>query len=217
MAPLHNDDVYVMDLDDEDLTYPSSTEFKTSSNLAPPLHEIVEANTSNTVLIKRNVSFVPTLTTHVVMNRDEYTPEEMQMSWFGRNELRQMKEAAKSEAKLVQSGILIESDDVSVRGLENKTADGARRRRQNRLHAYAAVFFEMENQHDMGYVDEDAIADVYCNYSEHCYASAQMIAMRDAEDAKLSLQSMKLTESFGATLLLDLSTSESGQMISSAA
>lgn len=178
-----------------------------------PLHE----NTITTT--PRCVSFgiaAALETIHEVISRVDYTPEEIEASWFGRDDMSQMKQNAKSEAKLVDSGLLVESKDVSIRGLEGRTRDGIRRKRQNRMNAYSAVFYEVEWQKEVEFFDEDLIADAYFFYSEPCQVSAQMIGKRDELEAMdisllLSLLEGEQKNYFGTNFcktIVDLSTTE---------
>ena len=133
---------------------------------------------------RRGVTFADTTKVYDVLHRYDYTVEEITSTWYDRYELRSQKDTARTEGKLVEQGLLYECHDVTIRGLESKTTEGTRRKRQNRMHAYSAVFLEVETQQDLGIVDEDAIADAYYNYTEQCQFQAQMIALRDAEEAK---------------------------------
>jgi len=209
MAPLVNEDVaFVVDIDDIDFL---SSEFKAETSGSGPLH------TKDAKASRRSVSFHETVVIHEVMNREGYTYHEVVACWYDRSDLRQMKDNARSEARLVQSGILVEGDDISIRGLESKTSEGARRKRQYRMNAYAAVFFEIETQNELGIVDEDAIADVYFNYSEHCQISAQMMAIRDADDVSAMDADAKNMDYFGANMLFNLSAAENIMVSNSAA
>merc|ERR1712071_582326 len=117
-----------------------------------------------------------------VMSRADYTHEELEVTWFDHSEMRQMKENARSEGKLVDSGLLVQSSEISIRGLESRTKEVMKRKRQNR-NAYAAVFFEIDCQQEEHYFDEDLIADAYFTYSEPCAMTAQMIGKRDEIEA----------------------------------
>lgn len=206
MAPLINDfDDIVDDLD----YFPATAK--------TPLHSEVTAQTSEqTPQRRRRVSFTETVIIRRVIKREDMSAEETKASWYDRQDLRQMKDSAKAEARLVESGVLAKGDDCSIRGLESKTASGIRAKRQSRMNAYASVFFEIDSQEDMGIHDEDAIADAYFAYSEPCLVTAQMIGLRDAEIAK-AIQGQKQEQLFGASLLLDLSTSKSKSPIYSVA
>lgn len=135
----------------------------------------------------RRVAFFDAAIVYEISNTDSFTPEEIQSCWYDRVDLRQMKENAKQEARLMENGLLRESDDISFRGLECRTKEGSRLKRHNRASANAAVFYELDNQDDRGIFDDEALADAYFNHSEHCQVSAQMVGMRDAREAHVAL------------------------------
>jgi len=169
-----------------------------------PLHETIFTS-------PRCVSFGAVVTTYEHTSWVDYTAEEIEASWFDRDDMRRMKENAKSEAKLVESGLLVESKDVSIRGLESRARTGIRRKRQNRMNAYAAIFFEVDCQEEEGFFNEELIADAYFVYSEPCHVSAQMIGKRDEIEAMDILLESKKTDFFGTNFcktIVDLSTNE---------
>jgi hypothetical protein len=209
MAPLISEtDYLVTDIGDYNFFSEAVVSKQTST---APLHSASAKSR------RRRVAFATDVIEHGMMSRVEYTAEEMKATWYDRSSLRQMKDCARSEARLVESGVLVEGDDVSIRGLEAKTSNGLRRKRQNRMNAYAAVFFEIDTQQDMGMADDDAVADAYFTFSEPCLVAAHMIALRDAEDAKIAMQSMKSGMKFGANLLFKLATPASDSMLISSA
>mmetsp|Transcript_3337 Transcript_3337/g.7331 ORF Transcript_3337/g.7331 Transcript_3337/m.7331 type:complete len:204 (+) Transcript_3337:74-685(+) len=159
-------------------------------SIIAPLHE-------TTTTRPRRVSFGALVTSHEVLHRMDYTAEEMESSWFGREDMIRMKENARSDAKLVEKGILVHGADVSIRGLESRTRDGMRRKRRSRINAYAAVFFEIDCQQQECFVDEDLIADAYFTYSEPCAMTAQMNGKRDEIEARKLLCDQK-SDFFGA-------------------
>jgi hypothetical protein len=90
-----------------------------------------------------------------------------------------------------------DSDNFCTRGIESRTREGARRKRQNKIDARAAVFFEQEMQELNCICDPETIADVYFDYTEHCQVSAYMMALRDRQAAKDALASSKTTDLAG--------------------
>jgi hypothetical protein len=167
----------------------------------------------------RRVAFFDSVVVYEISNSDSFTPEEIKSCWYDRVDLRQIKENAKHEARLIENGLLQENDDVCFRGLECRTKEGSRGKRHNRANANAAVFFELDTQDDRGIYDDEAVADAYFNHSERCQVSAQMIGMRDAREAQVLLLDTKL-ELVGCSPVADqdviiLLTSEG--LISSAA
>mmetsp|Transcript_18052 Transcript_18052/g.44920 ORF Transcript_18052/g.44920 Transcript_18052/m.44920 type:complete len:204 (-) Transcript_18052:72-683(-) len=203
MAPLIQDSDFHISSHDEVFGRKSST---------APLHETIIVNTS------RRVSFGAVVTTHEVMSRFDYTHEELEASWFDRDDMRRMKENSRSEAKLVESGLLTQGSDVSIRGLESRTREGMKRKRQSRMNAYAAVFFEIDCQQEDGFFDDDLIADAYFTYSEPCAMTAQMIGKRDEVEAMDVYDENQKTVFFGSSLyqaIVELPTN--GNFASSAA
>jgi hypothetical protein len=194
MAPLIQDiDLYSLSHDD----------VFGHKDIVAPLHQ-------STMRSPRRVSFGGMVATYEVMSRADYTHEELAASWFDRDDMRRMKENARSEAKLVDSGLLVQGPDVSIRGLESRTREGMKRKRQSRLNAYAAVFFEIDCQQEEGYCDEDLVADAYFTYSEPCAMTAQMIGKRDEIEAMNVYENQK-TDFFGANFcqaISNLPTSE---------
>jgi hypothetical protein len=180
MAPLIKNEIDMIVMDLDDLDYQQHDTIK-------PLHQQEASNSAYTTTkncSSRGVTFADDVRVYDVLHRYDYTVEEISQTWYNRYDLRSQKDNARSEGKLIERGLLFECHDVTVRGLESKTTEGTRRKRQNRMHAYSAVFLEVETQQDLGIVDEDAIADAYYNYSEQCQFQAQMIALRDAEEAE---------------------------------
>merc|ERR1712151_1472870 len=174
-----------------------------------PLHDTVISS-------PRSVSFGAMVSTYEVLSRNDYTYEEIEQSWFGRDDMRRMKESARSEAKLMESGLLVQSKDTSIRGLESRTRDGMRRKRQSRINAYAAVFLEIDCQDDEGYVDEELIADAYFVHSERCAMTAQMLGERDEKEAMEILQNQN-AEFFGRSFCETITDLSMRSVASSAA
>jgi hypothetical protein len=123
-------------------------------------------------------------TVHLVLSRADYTMEERSASWYDRSSLKEMRATSRSEARLLEAGLLHETSTTSVRGLESRTTEGLRRKRRNRADAVNAVFDELDHQDEQGIFDDDALADVYFVHTEHCQATAQMMGMRDAKLAQ---------------------------------
>merc|ERR1712224_134311 len=148
-----------------------------------PLHTINDTITTHT----KYVSFVEVTQTYEVINRNEFTQNERKAYWYNGEDMRRMKINARSEAKLLESGFLFESDDDSIRGLECRTKHGIRLKKKNRREAYDAVFCEIEYQENENHFDDQAIADIYFSCSNPCQMSAQEIAKQDEIDVKDTL------------------------------
>ena len=173
MAPLIQDIDLSYSDNQDDLVLYSDNNYK--SLPTPPLHEEKE---------EKRVWFASMTVEYEVMNRYEYTTEERKNSWFDPSEMKTIRDAAKSEAKLVEKGLLQETADFSVRGLEQKTRRGVLRKRKRRTNAYLAVFFEIDTQNEEGFSDDDLVADAYFLYTEPCAIEAEKIARQDAAEAR---------------------------------
>lgn len=117
----------------------------------------------------------------------DYSPEEKEATWYNRGEIALMRHNAKMDANLPEA-------DTCMRGLEAKTPNGARRKLINRREARTAVFLEQEMQDDDGCCDPDAIADAYYEVSERCQVEAQMLALRDQNEAAEAQGLQKLVD-----------------------
>lgn len=173
MAPLH-------DTDKQHFAIIAADQIASEPKTGLPLHEQP----------RKSVSFAPMVSTLGIIHINDYSSEEVSSTWYSRDELR----AIKSEAKCVANSSDPSTDDICLRGLEARTAAGARRKRQNRIEARSAVFFEQDAQEEDGYSDPDAIADAYFECSERCQAEAQMIAVRDQREAMEAYKSLKLID-----------------------
>jgi hypothetical protein len=168
-----------------------------------PLHCV-----GTSIINRRSVSFGAVVSTYEVIHHRDLSKEEIKNAWYNREDMRQMKVQARSDAKLIGSGLTADSsnhgdDDVSNRGLESRTKSGMRRKKHNRTNAYAAVFLEMDCQEEEGFFDEEAIADAYFMYSDQCQVSAQIIGTQDEIDANGSHKTdFNFCESIGASNLL---------------
>ncbi len=183
MAPLIQD--IDLSYSDNDVVLYSDNNYK-SLPAAAPLHEEQQKE-------EKRVWFAAMTVEYDVMNRYEYTPEELQASWFDATEMKTIKDTAKSEAKLLAKGLLQETPDFSIRGLEQKTRKGILRKRKRRSNAYMAVFFEIDAQHEEGICDDELVADAYYMYTEPCAIEAGNIAQQDAADARaIYLQTIRL-------------------------
>lgn len=193
MAPLIDDNALMCIMDDDST---ASMDVDVSTLTKTPLHHTTATTTlhqttatTTTTKSRRSVSFGAAHEVHDILSRYDMTSKEVQATWYNRVDLRQLKETAKSEARLMDCGVLRQDsssnndNDVCLRGLESRTCEGGRQKRQNRVSATAAVFMALDSQEDYGFVDDEAIADAYYVYSEKCLLHAQMMALRDHKDA----------------------------------
>ena len=83
-----------------------------------------------------------------------------------------------------QTGDLVESKDVSIRGLESRTKKGSKKKKIIRINSFAAVFLELDFQKAQDFYDDEAIAEAYFKYSMPSSISAQRIGKKDESQAR---------------------------------
>lgn len=206
MAPL---------IDDPDLSASSHDEIFDIKTGAVPLHELSDATAP------RRVAFLPMSVTYNIMNRDDYSPEEFKASWFNADEMRQMKQDARSMAKRHRYGNFVTSENASIRGLESRTREGMKRKRELRLNTYATVFSEIDRQRNNEAYAQELIALAYSFYSQRSARLAQTVGKQDAVEALAIHKEGKLIDDFFGTdsfrkAVFETSTSLEGLTASSA-
>jgi hypothetical protein len=165
MAPL---------MQDGDISLSSHDDALGHNKVATPLHES----------FRKQVSFGPMVRVQEVLSRKNFTREELDATWYDLNDVQRMREIARTEAKLVDSGNFIKGKNISYRGLEAKTKKGAKWKRDIRMNSFAAVFLEIDFQKEEKNWDERAIADAYFTYSLPCTMAAQKLGKLDEIEAR---------------------------------
>ena len=145
---------------------------------------------------------------HEVEGRHQYSPSEVEATWYSRNDVNEIKSQYKSLINQMRirkdhhTSTSFDNDNVSTRGLECQSKAGSRLRRQVQIKAMVAVFEEQErhrrkrrasapagagattNQNVDGDHDENdlaaqAIAIVYRQCSYHSQQAAANMGRRD--------------------------------------
>ena len=128
----------------------------------------------------KSVSFSEDIAVGEVLALNDYSMDERLNTWYSKADIRSWKTQCKA---MMRDGIPIDCE----RGLENRSSDGSRRKRQNKRAARRAVFQEQSEQREEGIYDPEAIADAYFDANEPCQVVAIMTAMRDEVEAKIIL------------------------------
>ena len=197
MAPLMLDDLSISysNSKDCDETTATATETTTSSSTAlGPLHE-EETSTSSTAEQqqqqqqqqpvsppRKHVSFRTGVRVRYTRRLEDYTDGELGSSFYGPEEMRSMKEAVWADGRLLQTGRLPAT--TPSRGLEDRTREGAHRKRRSRANAYAAVWFEIDYQQDRRCRDPDAVAEAYGRHTADAATRARELGRSDERDAR---------------------------------
>ena len=185
--------------------FPSTTDADDSSSIsastvtcASPLHhsssddDSLPSTTSST---RSAVSFDDCVEVNFVLHHKDFTIAEKSASWYNGDEIRSIKNGVRAAVQiLTNTPNAPETLDYTPRGIEDRTREAAKAKRQHKIDARAAVFFEQSCQQDEdGFVDDEMLADCYYDYSEPSSIKAHMIALRDEKDAKAIYQECQKT------------------------
>lgn len=196
MAPL---------IDNSDLSASSQDEIFDVKTGSVPLHELTDCTAP------RRVSFFPMSVTYGVLSRDDYSAEEFKASWFNVDDMLRMKQDARSTAKLYRSGSLVTSKNACIRGLESRTREGMKRKREARLNTYSTVFSELDKQRKNDVYAQELVAHAYSYYSQQSARLAQSLGKQDAVEACAIHKEGKAEDYFGTDYfrktVVDISTS----------
>ena len=97
--------------------------------------------------------------------------------WFDAKELKTIRFNCRHMVECFENGIGVDSDEI--RGLEERTTQSRRRRRDRRHRAVAAVLDEQRLQRAEGMSDPDFLADVYFDFSLECQRVACQVGVAD--------------------------------------
>ncbi|KAG7368392.1 hypothetical protein IV203_031135 [Nitzschia inconspicua] len=186
MAPLSNTEHTACYYDDEDdlcvgLSSPSSSSSLQRKSSLSSSKRIDDSTVS--------VSFAPEVAVYAVLHINDYSLTERRDTWYGAEEMRQVRQEWKEIVQMMEDCNMSELDNDSddenedylcVRGLEGKTSAGKRRRRQARSISMEVVLDEQVYQEiddDSGLPDPIMIAMAY----HECTFPLQVDAFRQAQ------------------------------------
>jgi hypothetical protein len=125
----------------------------------------------------RSVRFAEMTIVHDIMMLDEYTPNEIDATWFNGDEYgRMLKANHEVICKMETNG---KTEDCS-RGLEGMTGPRLGLIQQNLTNAYNAVLDLQLVQWEQGRDDQEKIAELYLRVSIECQMEAIRIGKKDA-------------------------------------
>jgi hypothetical protein len=137
----------------------SSRSLSTQSTASPSESSYSLFNESIT-LGERSISFSPLSSLAETLGLDDYSDEEIERCWYGREEYRTMAEDSMNMYKLMAMGKRQTREDC-YRGLEKWTEDGRLLLDRDICHAIEVVLDEQERQWDEKCEDEELIAILY--------------------------------------------------------
>ena len=105
---------------------------------------------------------------------------EVVAAWYNHEDFARMRREANATANRVLSGLEINPETSTIRGLENKTVVGAMRRKRNKLQAMLCVSQEQNIQRAQRICDEEHLSLIYIHNTKHCLKEARKLAVQDA-------------------------------------
>jgi hypothetical protein len=142
---------------------------------------LTEPNTN-----KKSVSFSLELLVQDCLHVKDYSEAEIFASWYLDFEFRRMKKEVKYVLGLLEKGLFDDSveDKFSLRGIEIRIRERARKRIMNKSSARTAVRNEQWRQYEKSIKDPETIAKIYIKATRHCQKEAYLIAQQDMLDAQ---------------------------------
>jgi len=114
----------------------------------------------------------------------DFTKSLVAAIWYDADDYADIKKEYHSTVFDIESGIPLDSDTDTSRGLENRTKQGAWARYENKRDAYNAVLDEQDRQWKRNLDSLEAIASAYRKISAICAKAASDRGLQDARDAK---------------------------------
>jgi hypothetical protein len=134
--------------------------------------------------VERNVRFSAEPEFHITLSRQDYTPEELRLSWFQREEYKKITKECCKQIKKMENGEVFKDKKYCSRGLESHTILASISNAQNRKTAVVAVLDEQDEQRESGIVDEEVIAQRYQQTTSSCQLWASTVGLRDQRVAE---------------------------------
>ena len=124
---------------------------------------------------KKSVAFSRIARVYSIIHIEEYTEQEIQTSWYSRDEYDEITKQACREIKMLERGLKLRDQKYSSRGLEGLTKTGSFKKFISRQRATGAVLAEQSIQNLYDAWDDDMIAHVYqCFSTKSCVAAHEM-------------------------------------------
>jgi len=119
---------------------------------------------------------------------DDITDKEVAETWYNAKEYSEIKSNYQATIFIMEQGHDISGDELTSRGLEYRTQDGAWARYENKRDAYNAVLDEQDRQWKVDRDDDEKIRDIYLDHSEKCATAAHVRALEDEKVSRKILR-----------------------------
>jgi hypothetical protein len=132
---------------------------------------------------KKKVTFARTAKVKKVRSRQHYTEEERDGMWYTAEEYIDIKKRAVQTLRIMMGDPSFRDDpEHTSRGLESRTRDAAKRRKEFKAQSRELVLEEQENQKEAGVCSPGRLRKAYHDMSMTAMRQARIFAQRDEEE-----------------------------------
>jgi hypothetical protein len=135
---------------------------------------------------RRRVHFLSTVQIRETLPIGDYSPEEIQHSWYSKREFKQAREVLRTWAKSDKESTASNESLICVRGLEAFEGIGLLKRRKNKLNGLLSVLKEQERQRGLGVWNPSEIAISYSIIAGACLKEAYLLGLSDEFEVRNS-------------------------------
>mmetsp|Transcript_56961 Transcript_56961/g.138766 ORF Transcript_56961/g.138766 Transcript_56961/m.138766 type:complete len:233 (-) Transcript_56961:194-892(-) len=145
----------------------------------------------------KRVTFAKTAKVKKVRSRGHFTAAERDAMWFPAEAYVDFKRDALDTLKYLhetasvtverdgtESITFYEDDDYTMRGLESRTKEAAKRRKQFKAYSRELVLEEQENQREAGVINDERLRKTYLETSVTAIQQARWYGEQDEEDIR---------------------------------
>jgi hypothetical protein len=141
-------------------------------------------DSNNNIASRKQVTWSKRVTVKKIRSHNHYADEEVDGVWYSPEDYITIKKGCIQTLKLMHKPDFQENDQYSARGLEIRTRQAARKRKEIKTFAAQAVLDEQELQDETGETDPERVREVYRETSSISQSQAQFMGMRDQEAVK---------------------------------
>jgi hypothetical protein len=133
----------------------------------------------------RKITFSKRIKVKKVRSYQHYSLDEREAVWHSAQEYSAIKKGCVTTLRLMMGDPnFCDCQDFSARGLEIRTKNAARIRKETKTFAWQAVLDEQEYQGELGVKRPESIRDAYLDVSVIAQNNANRMAMEDQEEVK---------------------------------
>jgi len=140
----------------------------------------------------KSVRFFPEVIVREVLHVNEFTDEEVYLSWYRRSDFQRMKKSFVHIIQKLTNGCWPgDTEHETARGLEHRTREGSTKRKLRKLKGLMAVLDEQERQWMERTKDVEKIARGYMRVTVTASHSARVVAQKDRQEVHFLWQDIE--------------------------